>query len=64
MSSNTDRDWSNAARINPSQSCFVNASTHLVYAEVVPIAILAIITIMLIEAGSHVDEDNMIPLEG
>lgn len=38
--------------------------TGLMYGEYIPVVILSIITFMLIEAGSNVDDDTMTKLPG
>ena len=44
--------------------CFLQINTGLIYGMLGPIIILCIVAIMLIEAGTNVDEETMIPLEG
>eukprot|EP00095_Tigriopus_kingsejongensis_P004198 maker-scaffold208_size258758-snap-gene-1.25 protein:Tk04198 transcript:maker-scaffold208_size258758-snap-gene-1.25-mRNA-1 annotation:"probable g-protein coupled receptor 133" len=42
--------------------CWLQFDTGLIYGQLIPIVILSIITFMLIEAGSNVDEDTMTKL--
>ncbi|TRY78449.1 hypothetical protein TCAL_14392 [Tigriopus californicus] len=44
--------------------CCLQMDTGLMYGEYIPVVILSIITFMLIEAGSNVDDDTMTKLSG